>query len=409
MPCLGIIFQRVTDKKITGHKLFQSFIQENKACFWNTNLVEAINSTKYVGYIKPSTLFITSMNERYVQILRDAWIRQILKPAKGYRIETLGDVENIGMNKIDQIHLVPLLDIICNLVFKMNQNGRPAALAALQDEIRKEYPKIEPPSTETFRQAIQTLLKQKILDYDLEQLHICFPPTIPSPYPFNKTLPKRTVECQTGQSIMNGYNPPNSLKIKKDFLARFFMKKDDLPKTAQLNCNSGDHSGQWKQHLQLSIAGAQSNSNKEISPTAQKVYLPHKNEFYRRWIKMNDQDSPNNCSPVDPPEYFPCLANYRSINCKIRRKRRSRKKMNKLNQTSTPVLRGSDSAFPLSSIITRISNCFCNTKFGDISSEESTVVNRNHTYINMLSSESTQFEDITQVGKILPTISINNV
>lgn len=64
--------------------------QENKACFWNPTLVEAINSTKYVGYIKPSTLFITSMSERYMQTLRDAWIRRILKPAKGYRIETVG-------------------------------------------------------------------------------------------------------------------------------------------------------------------------------------------------------------------------------------------------------------------------------------------------------------------------------
>lgn len=64
--------------------------QENKARFWNSDLMEAINSTKYVGYIKPSTLFITTMSERHMQILRDAWIRQILKPARGYRIETLG-------------------------------------------------------------------------------------------------------------------------------------------------------------------------------------------------------------------------------------------------------------------------------------------------------------------------------
>uniref|UniRef100_A0A0R3S4R4 Storkhead-box protein 1 n=1 Tax=Elaeophora elaphi TaxID=1147741 RepID=A0A0R3S4R4_9BILA len=89
-PCLGIIFQRVADKNITGHKLFQSFIQENSACFWNSNLVEAINSTKFVGYIKPSTLLVTSMNEQHIQTLRDAWTRQILKPAKGYRIETIG-------------------------------------------------------------------------------------------------------------------------------------------------------------------------------------------------------------------------------------------------------------------------------------------------------------------------------
>lgn len=117
------------------------------------------------------------------------------------------------MHKIDQTHLIPLLDIICDVVFKMNQSGRPAVLHVLLDEIRKKYPKIELPSPKTFRQAIQTLLKQKILEYDLEQLYVCFPPT--APYHSIKIPPKCSVECQTGQSVVNDYNPPNSFKIKK--------------------------------------------------------------------------------------------------------------------------------------------------------------------------------------------------
>lgn len=117
------------------------------------------------------------------------------------------------MHKIDQVHLVPLLDIICDVVFKMNQSGRPAVLDTLLDEIRKEYPKMEPPSRRAFRQAIQTLLKQKILEYDLEQLHIRLPSRVP--YHSTKIPPKCTVECQTGQSVIDGYTPPDSLKIKK--------------------------------------------------------------------------------------------------------------------------------------------------------------------------------------------------
>ncbi|CAG9534209.1 unnamed protein product [Cercopithifilaria johnstoni] len=266
-PCLGIIFQRVADKKVTGHKLFQSFIEENKVCFWNSNLVEAINSTKYIGYIKPSTLFITSISEQHMQTLRDAWIRRILKPAKGYRIETLGDVENIGMHKIDQMHLVPLLDIICDVIFKMNRSGRPAVLDALLNEIRKEYPKIEPPSPKTFRQAIQTLLKQKILKHDLEQLYICFPPT--APYHTIKIPSKCTVECQTGQSVMNGCAPSNSLKIKKGLLTRLFMKKDNLLKTSRLCQNSSSLPEQWK-NPEVPTSSAQSNTTGETSSTAQK-------------------------------------------------------------------------------------------------------------------------------------------
>ncbi|KAK6110303.1 Winged helix Storkhead-box1 domain family protein [Brugia pahangi] len=404
-PCLGIIFQRVTDKKVTGHKLFQSFVQENKACFWNMNLVEAINSTKYVGYIKPSTLFITSMNERYMQTLRDAWIRRILKPAKGYRIETFGDVENIGMHKIDQMHLVPLLDIICNVVFKLNQSGRPAVLDDLLDEIRKEYPKIEPPSAKTFRQAIHTLLKQNILEYDLEQLYICFPPT--APYHSTKTF-KCTVECQTGQSVMNGYAPSNSLKIKKGILAKLFMKKDTLPKAVQLRQNLRSPSDQ-RQYLEIPTASTQANNSCETSCAAQKTCLFHENELYRKWIKTKDQYLLNNFSPVSGSEYIPFLTNCKNINNKIRRKKRSRKK-NERSRTSTRIQWSSDSAFSLSPVITKISKDFYNSHSGDISPDEPTVMNRNHTYVNVLSSESTQFEDITQAEKILlTTFSIANV
>ncbi|VDK78257.1 unnamed protein product [Litomosoides sigmodontis] len=406
-PCLGIIFQRVADKKITGHKLFRSFVQENEACFWNSDLVEAISSTKYVGYIKPSTLFITTMSERHMQILRDAWIRQILKPARGYRIETLGDVENIGMHKIDQIHLVPLLDIICDVVFKMNQSGRPAVLDTLPDEIRKEYPKMEPPSSKAFRQAIQTLLKQKILEYDLEQLHICLPPT--APYHSTKIPPKCTVECQTGQSIIDGHSPPNSLKIKKGLLARLFMKKDNLPKTSLLNQNPKIPPGQWK-HPEMLTNNAQSNINDETSAAAQKTHLLQENGFYRSWIKTNDQYLPNSFSPVGLPEYIPCLTACKSVNNKIRRKSKPRKKKNERGRRSAAVKQSSDSAFSLSPVVTEISSGFCNSPFGDICPEELTIMNRNHTYINMLSNESTQFEDMTQVEKILPTtLSITNV
>ncbi|EJW85788.1 hypothetical protein WUBG_03297 [Wuchereria bancrofti] len=170
------------------------------------------------------------------------------------------------MHKIDQMHLVPLLDIICNVVFKMNQSGRPAVLDVLLDEIRKEYPKIEPPSAKIFRQAIHTLLKQNILEYDLKQLYICFPPT--TPYHSTKTF-KCTVECQTGQSVMNCYAPSNSLKIKKGILAKLFMKKDTLPKAVQLRQNPTSPSDQRK-YLQVPTASTQPNNSGETSYAAQK-------------------------------------------------------------------------------------------------------------------------------------------
>ncbi|VDO33664.1 unnamed protein product [Onchocerca flexuosa] len=84
--------------------------------------------------------------------------------------------------------------------------------------------------------------------------------------------------------------------------------------------------------------------------------------------------------------------------------------MNEHGRTSTPVPKGSNLAFALSPIITEISNGFYNSRSGDIFPQEPIILNRNHTYVNMLSSESTQFEDITEVEKILPTtLNITNV
>ncbi|EFO23376.1 hypothetical protein LOAG_05110 [Loa loa] len=141
-----------------------------------------------------------------------------------------------------------------------------------------------------------------------------------------------------------------------------------------------------------------------------KKCLHHENEFYQSWIKTSDQYLSNNFNLLDPPEYLSCLTVCKNINNKIKRKRRPRKTINECGRTSTPVQRGSDSAFSLSPVITEISNGFDSSLSGDISLEEPIVMNRSHTYVNVLNSEITQFEDITQVEKILATaLSITNV
>uniref|UniRef100_A0A0R3S4R5 Stork_head domain-containing protein n=1 Tax=Elaeophora elaphi TaxID=1147741 RepID=A0A0R3S4R5_9BILA len=308
------------------------------------------------------------------------------------------------MHRIDQRHSVPLLDIICYMVFKMNQSGRPVFLNTLLDEICKEYPQIELPKRRVFRQAIQTLMKKKLLAYDLEQLYICFPPT--APYHSNKIPPKCTVECQTGQSVMDDNAPSNLPKVKRGFLARLFMKKDNPPKETNLGRNPSNPSNQSKPPL-TSTFSAQSDNVDEKSSAAQKTHLPHENEFYRNWIKTSNQYLPNKFNPM---EYFSWLTSCKSIKNKISRKERSKKEASKCGETSTSAQRGSDSVFSLSPVITEISHNIHNSRSGDISLEERTVVSQSHTYVNVMSNESTQFEDITQVEKTPPTtLSITNV
>ncbi|VDK44874.1 unnamed protein product [Anisakis simplex] len=88
--CIGIIFQSLTSKRKSGHRIFESFIEENRSCFWNIALVDAVNSIEYIGFMRPGTLFVSSVSERHLITLRSAWARRILKPAKGFTILSLG-------------------------------------------------------------------------------------------------------------------------------------------------------------------------------------------------------------------------------------------------------------------------------------------------------------------------------
>lgn len=141
-----------------------------------------------------------------------------------------------------------------------------------------------------------------------------------------------------------------------------------------------------------------------------RTYLPHENEFYPSGEKRNDQYMTKNRVPVGLPECFSCMTDRKSFNDKIRRKRRSRKKINDHDVMPIPVQQDSDSAFSLSPLISEVSNGFYNSRSGDMSLDESVVVNENHTYVNMLNSESTQFENMTQVEKFFPTtLTITNI
>ncbi|VDN02980.1 unnamed protein product [Thelazia callipaeda] len=92
------------------------------------------------------------------------------------------------------------------------------------------------------------------------------------------------------------------------------------------------------------------------------------------------------------------------------RDRKSKKKVNERDQLSTSAHRDFDSAFSLSPAVTEVSNECCSSQLEDMSHNEPTIKQLNHTYVNIWSNESTQFEDVTQTEKTLPaTISITNV
>lgn len=105
MSCLAITF--TGPKTRNGRRLFENFVQANKSSFWNRSvlptppatptphrapfrdLVEAVDSLIFMGFMRPCTLFISGLVTN-LQALRVAWARRVLKAAEGYMIAALG-------------------------------------------------------------------------------------------------------------------------------------------------------------------------------------------------------------------------------------------------------------------------------------------------------------------------------
>ncbi|KAE9414815.1 hypothetical protein Angca_004551, partial [Angiostrongylus cantonensis] len=87
MSCLAITFSG--PKTRNGRRLFENFVQANKFSFWNRELVLAVESLIFMGFMRPCTIFVSG-SVTHLQSLRTAWARRVLKPAEGYLISSLG-------------------------------------------------------------------------------------------------------------------------------------------------------------------------------------------------------------------------------------------------------------------------------------------------------------------------------
>ncbi|VDN18851.1 unnamed protein product [Gongylonema pulchrum] len=146
-------------------------------------------------------------------------------------------------------------------------------------------------------------------------------------------------------------------------------------------------------------------------PTWLKLCMTH--EFCRSRRRKTELFGENNPSipssmscryneAVNAPGFLPYFSDYVDPGDEGCRKRRRRRNVNKEARILAPIQRGSDSAFSLSPVVSSQSS--------NGSPDEPTLVPRNHTYMNVLDDESTRFEEITQVERLLPaTLSITNV
>lgn len=73
----------------TGKDLFRELIRENKHSVWNKTLSESVRAISFVGYLEPWTILVKG-SEKYLETLRDAYARRILKPPRNFAIVQFG-------------------------------------------------------------------------------------------------------------------------------------------------------------------------------------------------------------------------------------------------------------------------------------------------------------------------------
>ncbi|UMM31404.1 hypothetical protein L5515_012894 [Caenorhabditis briggsae] len=186
-------------KAKNGRKVFDSFLDQNRQMFWNRDLTTACNCITYMGFMRPGTLFITGAPAQ-LAVLKDAWARRILKPAIGYTITSLGDLGAI--QQVEQMHFVPLGDVICDAVAQLNRGGLAATEQSIRQHVARHCPHVAPPGIEMVRQTIASLLATGFVYKMADHYFVSVPTNSPVRLETKPKVQKNTVECQTGMSMM---------------------------------------------------------------------------------------------------------------------------------------------------------------------------------------------------------------
>lgn len=365
MSCLAITF--TGPKTRNGRRLFENFVQANKSSFWNRDLVEAVDSLIFMGFMRPCTLFISGPVTN-LQALRVAWARRVLKAAEGYMIAALGEMGEI--QSVEQMHFVPLADVLCDAIVSLNRAGRPTTIVAVRQHLIRNCPYVAPPSADMVKQTVANLTATGLVYKMGEHLFVSVP---------TQTQPKNkvAVECQTGVSIFVPEPEQPEKKERLGFIARIFSRKP--PPAPPAAAQPLAFAAAWEKPLAPAACRY---------PTTRRVHhgidkpVHHRHPKCER-IQISSSSECLDYGPIDPPE---CLPGKLEVieDMRSRRKRRTKRKE---IRTSTPV-GGSDSAYSPSPVES-------NEEPGSWSEPENN--KENHTYMNLAAHDSTQFEEVPTI------------
>lgn len=74
----------------SGKEIFESFVSENRTCYWNPHLEESVRNLKYIGCLHPSTVLVGG-RDIYMDTVKAAWARKVLRPPVNFTIQRAGE------------------------------------------------------------------------------------------------------------------------------------------------------------------------------------------------------------------------------------------------------------------------------------------------------------------------------
>ncbi|ETN83332.1 hypothetical protein NECAME_07450 [Necator americanus] len=285
-----------------------------------------------------------------------------------------------AIQTVEQMHFVPLADVLCDAIVSLNRTGKATTIAAVRQYVIRNCPYVAPPTVEMVKLTVSNLTATGLVYKMGDHLFVSVPAQSPS-------QTKVAVECQTGMSIIQ---PEPEKKERFGFIARIFSRKPQQPCSPQpVQFSAKMAVDAWNRKPAAQITSRYPNTRvKHVEDREHRRIVAEEREPRRHLkcerIQISSSSECLNYGPIDPPE---CLPGKVEVIEHIRTRRRRRTKRKEI-RTSTPV-EGSDSAYSPSPVTDS------NEEPGSLSEPEQ--IKENHTYMNVAAHNSTQFEEIPTI------------
>ncbi|XP_054706947.1 storkhead-box protein 2-like [Uloborus diversus] len=124
--------------------------------------VQSVKSLEYKGFVRPTTLLVGG-TDYFLEVVRSAWGRRMLRPPVGYDIVMLGDLDPVTMNLVAQTQFAPLPEALCKVVYDLTSEGITASMSVISKRLKTSFPEIMVPSDDILYKTLGTLIRERKL------------------------------------------------------------------------------------------------------------------------------------------------------------------------------------------------------------------------------------------------------